>query len=329
MFNTSYSSILILGIYLFSVGLVSCKKNTKSENSQNPDDDTLVFNLKYNSLQLTLDTINFGSKVPQSILINPLLEESSGILASRINPNMYWLHEDSGSESEIYLYHENGQRKQHYNINGIEAIDYEDISYGFGPQKALNYIYLGDIGDNNQSRPNIVIYRFPEPNYNLDSNLNEINNVEELTLTYPSKDDEVQNENAEAFFIDPISGDLFLFSKSTTLCKVLTVEAPLPFGKEAHLKHIGDLNFKSQKITGADISLDGQHILIKSYDYIYYWKRETHQTIIDALQSIPVRLTYTAEPQGESITWKPNSMSYVTISEFKSGILPGFRVYNP
>ena len=329
MFRTSYSSFLILGFYLLSIGLVSCKQNAKNDASQNPDDDTLLFDLNYNSLQLELDITHFSPDIPSSIELTPILEESSGILASRINPNMYWLHEDSGSESEIYLYHENGQRKQHYRIQGIEARDYEDISYGFGPQNLNNYIYLGDIGDNSQSRPNIVIYRFPEPNYNLDSNLNEINHAEKLTLTYPIKGGEVQSENAEAFFIDPISGDLFLFSKSTTLCQVFTVAAPLPFGKNAGLKHIGDLNFRYQKITGADISADGLHILIKSYDYVYYWKRERNQTIVDALQTIPVRLTYQAEPQGEAITWKPNTMSYVTVSEFKSGVTPAFRVYNP
>lgn len=326
MYKISNYTVLILSFYMASIGLVSCTQKNKNDDPQNPGEDTLIFDLSYNSLQLDLDTVHFNAQVPTSNLLQPTLEETSGILASRKNPNMYWLHEDSGSDAAIYLYHEDGTRKKRYDIHGIEARDYEDISYGFGPQNNLDYIYLGDIGDNSQSRPHITIYRFPEPDFMADSISSDIHQVEALELTYPSSDDP---ENAEAFFIDPISGDLFIFSKNTTLCKVMTLEAPLPFGKEAGLKYIGDLNFRYQKITAADISADGKHILIKSYDYIYYWKREANQTVVDALQTIPVRLTYQAEPQGEAVTWKPNSMSYVTISEFKSGVLPGFRVYNP
>ena len=41
--------------------------------------------------------------------------------------------------------------------------DFEDITIGAGPEEGVDYIYVGDIGNNNYDRTILYIYRFPEP----------------------------------------------------------------------------------------------------------------------------------------------------------------------
>ena len=50
-----------------------------------------------------------------------------------------------------------------WNLKGIVHNDFEDISQGKGPTPGVNYIYLGDIGNNHYDREEIFVYRFPEP----------------------------------------------------------------------------------------------------------------------------------------------------------------------
>jgi len=37
------------------------------------------------------------------------------------------------------------------------------MAAGPGPERGKSYLYLGDIGDNNEARAEIVVYRVPEP----------------------------------------------------------------------------------------------------------------------------------------------------------------------
>ena len=54
-----------------------------------------------------------------------------------------------------------------WNLKGIVHNDFEDISQGKGPTPGINYIYLGDIGNNHYDREEIFVYRFPEPDISL------------------------------------------------------------------------------------------------------------------------------------------------------------------
>ncbi len=48
-------------------------------------------------------------------------------------------------------------------LEGVDAEDFEDIAVGPGPLPGLNYIYVGDIGNNDEDRDEVQIYRFLEP----------------------------------------------------------------------------------------------------------------------------------------------------------------------
>lgn len=319
--------LLIFTILL--VGFASCKKSTTTPTGDDVSTPPLLFDVTHNPTNLYLDTINFKANKSSHFEITPTLDETSGIISSITNPNLFWLHEDSGNNANLYLYNNHGKRIKRYTLKNVSSIDYEDISAGYGQNNQLNHILIGDIGDNNTARTNIAIFRFPEPNYAADPTPEgTISAVEKLTLTYPQIDGVAQKENAEAFFVDPISQDLFLFTKESSACKVMTVKSPLPFGETVEMVHLGNINFRFQKITAADISHDGKHVLLKSYDYMYYWHRAQNQPLNELFLTTPIRLPYEAEAQGEAVCWLNQGTQYLTISELKNGVVPALNLYN-
>ena len=41
--------------------------------------------------------------------------------------------------------------------------DFEDITIGSGPVPGQDYLFIGDIGNNDYDRRFLQVYRFPEP----------------------------------------------------------------------------------------------------------------------------------------------------------------------
>ena len=68
--------------------------------------------------------------------------------------------------------------------------------------------------------------------------------------------------------------------------------------------------------TGGDISPDGAEILLRTYKYIYYWRRDANTSLNETLSLSPVRVHQVVdEPQGEAICWESHGRGFFTISE--------------
>src|SRR4051812_25351997 len=88
------------------------------------------------------------------------LNEVSGITASSIKKNCFWVHNDSGDSARIFLINKNGTLKGTVSFNE-HAKDCEDIAVGIGMDKG-SYVYLADIGDNIEWRGKVFMYVFKE-----------------------------------------------------------------------------------------------------------------------------------------------------------------------
>src|SRR5437762_7528162 len=116
------------------------------------------------------------------------LTEASGLAASRGNDNVLWTQNDSGNSPVIYAIDTQGRFLGTYGIPG--NTDNEDIAMGPGPVANVSYIYVGDMGDNNNNRANIKIYQIPEPavyarDYTNPVTAGLIKGSRTITLTYP------------------------------------------------------------------------------------------------------------------------------------------------
>ncbi|ASU32877.1 hypothetical protein [Mucilaginibacter xinganensis] len=246
------------------------------------------------------------------------MNEISGIAASGLNPNVYYVHNDSGDTSRFFAILPTGTLKSTIYFKGEPkeqkgVKDCEDIAVGPGPAKNKSYIYLGDIGDNNASRSFLTVYRIEEKAAWLDTE-NTTTNTVPLHLRYPDGP-----RDAETLMVDPIEKLLYIVSKRQDSVSVYTTPLNYKPNDTVILTKRCKLYFKGLKvfkwITAGDISKDGAQVVLKSYEKVYYWKRKGSEPIWKTLQTKPEEPFYVPEKQGEAIGFTPDGKGYFTTSE--------------
>src|ERR1044072_8869678 len=101
----------------------------------------------------------YGPAATIATITDKSVSESSGLAASRLTPGAYWTHNDSGDGPFVYAFDTRGDSLGVFRVAGAQARDWEDMAAGPGPEGGKSYLYLGDIGDNNSSRAEVVAYR--------------------------------------------------------------------------------------------------------------------------------------------------------------------------
>lgn len=246
----------------------------------------------------------------------PALNECSGLVASRNNANVLWAHNDSGDSARLFALDTQGRLLGTYNLTGASHTDYEDIGLGPGPLTNVSYLYVGDIGDNGESRSNIRVYQIPEPAVYARQYTNPptvgVKGVRSITLDYPD-----DAHNAESLFVDPLSGDLFIVTKEATTSRVYsTTQAALNSGTNLILTFVRNLAFDIP--SAADMSPTGREIIIRQEEFAWLWTRPNGQTVSDALAGIPTAspvIGTPTEPNGEAVAFDANGNGYYTLSE--------------
>ena len=61
-------------------------------------------------------------------------EEISGIVASKLQPDVLWTHDDKGNGPYLIAMRKSGKLVQHYLLIGASNLDWEDMAYGPGPE---------------------------------------------------------------------------------------------------------------------------------------------------------------------------------------------------
>ncbi|RAI88506.1 hypothetical protein [Algoriphagus yeomjeoni] len=260
--------------------------------------------------------MSFGEGVPVATLKNDELDEISGLAISRVSPGVIYVHNDSGGEAAVYLLDSLGGNLGKIVFLETENRDWEDIAIGPGSD-GKNYIYVGEIGDNNAVHDEIVIYRVPEP-----TQVTSTTQVlpEKRAIKYPGG-----SRDAESLMVDPISGDIFIISKRDSVNTLYRLAADKFNGGQDELEELIKLPFTSS--TAADISADGSQILVKNYLAIYYWKRNTGESVAEAMSRKPTELPYSPEPQGEAIGFRPDGKVFYTLSEKRFDLDPVLYKY--
>ena len=167
----------------------------------------------------------FDDGVQTGLTDHAVLREISGIAASRKNPGVLWANNDSGDANRVYALGRQGKIIGAYNLRGSQAADWEDMAIGPGPVPAEHYLYVADIGDNNQTSNIAPVYRAREPVVALDQvpSIFDLNDVQTIALRYPNN----AAYNAETIFVDPENGDIWIVTKHPQGAS-LVFHAPAP-----------------------------------------------------------------------------------------------------
>ncbi len=246
---------------------------------------------------------NFGQKI--AVINNNLLEEISGMAPSTRYTDCFWVHNDSGGEATLYLINLSGGIVASLSLP-ISNRDWEAIAIADG------YLYIGEVGDNGAIYTNKMIYKVAEPTTIDTTQTGQSFAAESFeTMRFNFADGK---RDCETMMYDPISGELVLVSKREEQVRVYTTPFVATSSDQTILiSQCATLDFTLA--TAGDISPEGDKILIKNYDNIFFWHRESSESIAEALSKEPIVLAYDPEPQGEAIAWSTYQDAFYTISE--------------
>jgi len=238
------------------------------------------------------------------------IKEASGIVASRKNPGVLWVHNDSGDAARVYALHTEGRLLGIYRLKGARCRDWEDIALGPGPYPQRSYLYVGDIGDNQARYPSITIYRVPEPAIDPNRILreSEIGPVDAIELTYPDGP-----KDAETLLFDPLNGDMYVIAKREFFCRVYRAAHPQSTTKRTVMKLVTTLPWGFA--VGGDVSPDGQWVVVRGPFNASVWRRPRGEELWRAFATEGFRLDLMPEPQGEGICFDGDGRGYFTIGE--------------
>jgi hypothetical protein len=253
------------------------------------------------------------------------LDEISGVVESTKNPDVLFVHNDSGDSPRFFAVSRAGETLAELTLETVpKLIDAEDIAIGPGPGGA-SFIYLGDTGNNLAAgglglpRRKAVVYRVAEPHIPSSARHLELalSDVFPIVLTFPKGARDV-----EAFFIDPQSGELFVISKDPDGdSQVLSASAAQLAGGGGPLSWLGQLQFGKPPLLGstmptsASIAKDGLTILVRTYSSVFLFSRAPGESVMSALRRSPQRYPTAPEALGEAISFVNHDTAFVTISE--------------
>ncbi|MDB4928611.1 MAG: hypothetical protein JWM10_1095 [Myxococcaceae bacterium] len=240
------------------------------------------------------------------------LDELSGIVESRAQPGLYFVHNDSGDTARFFALDTNGALRGTYSLRGATAVDWEDIASG--PCPAGQCLYLGDIGDNGESRARYTVYRVTQPVLRPGPAAAEEVAWERFDFVYPDG-----AHNAEALAVRPDTGDVYVITKVTTGASVV-YRFPLPLRADAPvtLVRVGPLALPTtgdRLVTGADLHPCARRLLVRTYTRLWEFSLADDAPWEDLFRATPQRALVTTETQGEAVGWHADGRGYVTISE--------------
>ncbi len=237
------------------------------------------------------------------------LPEISGIDKSNVHDNVFWVHNDSGGQPEVYGITREGKIVSNIKIDA-PADDWEDLATGSCSSAGDKCIYIGDMGNNSGSRDTFQVIVFQEPAV-LEKKMNSKANV--YNFRYPdfgryNAESLAFNEaNKTLYLIQKVKGDQTLYRFPRDLKNNMVLEPVCAF-KGLSL------------ITGADINEEGRRIIIRSGKEI----REYEASSIDdpAICTNVIRADSYAsegyfEKQGEAIAYFDSDRQIISVSEGK------------
>jgi len=267
----------------------------------------------------------FRAGVSAGTVSDPGVVEASGLAASRRNPGVLWVHNDSGNTVELFAVGSDGETLATYLPTGITNLDWEDLAIGPGPAAGVDYLFIGDIGDNSLARSSIRVYRIPEPVVSAGGAI-PLAGAVALEMAYPDG-----AHDAEVLLSDPRTGALYIVTKSLAdgVSGIYRYPFPHAAGSTVVLEHVATHSFPGNAIeraaTGGDISADGSEVIVRTYTRAYLWARGPGSTVAAAIAAPPCEISLIAEPQGEAVAFAADLAGFYTLSEGASQPLYFFR----
>ncbi|MEO7934994.1 MAG: hypothetical protein ABIR27_01935 [Dokdonella sp.] len=262
----------------------------------------------------------------EALIIDPSLDEISGIASSRRADNRYWVHDDSPRPAELQAIDEKGTSLARVRVEGVKAIDWEDIaSYTLDGKP---WLLIGDIGDNGGVRKEYSLIAIEEPEWTTGAAPASVKPSWQLRFRYPDG-----AHDCEAMAVDPIKREIFLINKHAPIA-IYTLPLGPPAGNQvtlvasklAALDSIPQptaseraVRFPSARFggspTGMDIDASGRRAIVLTYRDIWLFNRQVNETWTQAFVRKPQRFPLPPVAQAEAIGFDRQGQSILVSGE--------------
>jgi len=247
---------------------------------------------------------------PLQVILPVELYEASGIAPSSSSPGSLWVEQDSGNPPVLSLMNtSSGTILHNVYIKAATNRDWEDIALAAGPVNNQQYIYVGDIGNNDATAAQTIIYRFPEPSSSTDT----VFTADRISFTYADGP-----RDAEAFIVDDSTLDIFIITKRENASRIYKLTYPYSTSASNVAAFVGVLPYTG--VVSAAASSDRTELLVKTYGGIWHYQKAPTQPIDDCLlHTAGTALAYQLELQGEAVSFSLDNQGFFTLSEMPAG----------
>ena len=186
------------------------------------------------------------------------VRETSGLAQSRRDPEVFWTHNDSGNEPDLFAIRLGADVVSRVRVQGATLEDWEDLEAG--PCESGTCLYVGDIGDNDAERESITVYEIPEPA----AGAGQTAPARALRARFPDG-----ARDAESLFVLP-SGDIFIVTKgrqgAIALYRYASPHRPAEIVTLERVRELAPRPAdENDRVTGATASPDGRWVGIRTY----------------------------------------------------------------
>lgn len=268
---------------------------------------------------------NYGKPKVIGTISSKEITESSGLIASRCNKNVFWTHNDSGDDALIFALGATGEKLGTWKVRGAKNYDWEDIAT-LKNAAGECFLYIGDIGNNTRERGEFKIYKVKEPGVSgatASSRKNPLytENAETIEFDYPDI-----RHDAETLLVHPQTGDIYILTKRITGASgVYKLTANYSTNKTNRFEKIADFSVPAVPngfLTGGEISPDGKRIIICDYFGAYEITLPDNAKNFDEIwKEKPLKIELGIRKQGEAVCYSVDEKSIYATSEGRNSPL--------
>ena len=262
-------------------------------------------------------TCQYGATHRVAQIRDTAIHEASALVASQQWPGIYWTLNDAKNAPLIYAVDQDGQSRGVFRVSGASNVDWEAMQ--LGPDGADGFaLFVGDVGNNDLRRREMVIYRVPEPEPGPpgDMTVRETAPATPLRFLYP-----VANHNTEAMLVHPKTGETMLFTKQPNgITLIYRLPLPLDPGATMLADFLDVLDVRTRDVanklvTDGTVSSDGTHVALRTYAGILRYDVPAGKSLADVDWQEPRTFPLSDGVKGEGITFKLNSNDLLTVGE--------------
>jgi hypothetical protein len=256
------------------------------------------------------------------LVLDPQLQEISGVAASRLHDDTLWMINDGGSGAQVHAVTRRGSRLASIGIAGVDNTDWEDLA-AF-ELDGRNYLLVADTGDNGGLRKTLQLHVIAEPAQLVDAT---VQPAWSIAFRWPDGP-----RDCEAVAVDAASGQVLLVSKKRQppelfslplrprgtglqVARRIGLLAGVPQGDADEVRVNRDLARIRSQVTAMDVAPDRHAVAVLTYRDVLIYARHGRESWARTLARAPKVHPLPWLPQGEALAWSADGKALYATGE--------------